>query len=100
MPTITAIVVFLLALALQAWLSGLRPFWPGLVLPALHEGLILLTMLGYRESYGTWQAQPLEVFLQGSAPAAVLLILWAGARLWRGRWERDGLRRMQAQDLG
>ena len=39
------------------------------MLPALHEGLILLTMLGYRESYGTWQAQPLEVFLQGSAPS-------------------------------
>ena len=99
MPTVTAMILFLLALAVQAWASGLRPFWPGLVLPALHEALVLLTMLSYHEYYGYWQYQPVEVFLLGSVPAAALLILWAGARLWKKRWEAGQLRRMQAQDL-
>ena len=100
MPTITAIAVFLLALALQAWLSGLRPLWPGLVLPALHELLVLLTMAGYRQAYEVWQPDPAGAFLQGSIPAIALLILWAGVRLWKRHWETDQLRRMQVQDLG
>ena len=100
MPTVTAMILFLLALAVQAWASGLRPFWPGLVLPALHEALVLLTMAGYREYYGYWQSQPLEVFLQGSVPAAALLILWAGVRLWKRGWAQRELRRMQGQGLG
>ena len=100
MPTITAIILFLLALAAQAWLSGLRPFWPGLVLPVLLEVLLLLTMAGYRESYGHWQPDPVQAFLQGSVPALALLIVWAGIRLWRHRWAQGELSRMQAQDLG
>ena len=47
MPGINGMLVFLLALAVQVCVSGLRPFWAGLILPALYEGLIWVTMAGY-----------------------------------------------------
>lgn len=58
MPGINGMLVFLLALAVQVCVSGLRPFWAGLILPALYEGLIWVTMAGYAQVYGRWQPEP------------------------------------------
>ena len=85
MPGINGMLVFLLALAVQVCVSGLRPFWAGLILPALYEGLIWVTMAGYAQVYGRWQPEPLRVFLEASVPAAALLVVWLGIRCWSGR---------------
>lgn len=85
MPGINGMLVFLLALAVQVCVSGLRPFWAGLILPALYEGLIWVTMAGYAQVYGRWQPEPLRVFLEASVPAAALLVVWVGIRCWSGR---------------
>ena len=98
MPTVTAVILFLLALAVQAWASGLRPFWPGLVLPGLTFLYSLLMVLGAVAFNGEFPWGPiLACLLLGNIPTIVLLaIYWAAREKLR---VKDQIDKMNIDDL-
>lgn len=79
----SAMVLFVLVLALQICISGLGPIWAGLVIPGLYCSLMGVTVLGYHQAFGAWPLRMDEVLVQGGLPALALLLAWLGVRYWK-----------------
>ena len=80
-----AMIVFVLALALQICVSGMGPIWAGLVIPALYGSLMGVTVLGYYQAFGAWPLRMDEVLVQGGLPVLALLVVWLGVQYWKSR---------------
>lgn len=80
-----AMVMFVLALALQICISGMGPIWAGVVIPALYGSLMGVTVLGYYQAFGAWPLRMDEVLVQGGLPAVALLLVWLGVQYWKSR---------------
>lgn len=80
-----AMVLFILALAVQICVSGMGPVWAGLVIPALYGSLMEVTVLGYHQAFGAWPLRMDEVLVQGGLPALALLLVWLGVQYWKSR---------------
>ncbi|HIS67233.1 MAG TPA: hypothetical protein IAC18_06685 [Candidatus Scatomorpha merdipullorum] len=100
MRTAIVIVLMLLAVLLQMYLSRLPKRWPGLVLPIIAFLLSLLyplNMAGPGGDRGALMAQLLLVWLIANVPTLILLAIYLGSRRRMGR-SRERMK-MDAQDL-
>ena len=83
MRTAIVIVLTVLAVLLQMYLSRLPKRWPGLVLPIiafLFSLLYPLNMAGPGGDRGALMAQLLLVWLIANVPTLILLAIYFGAR--------------------
>ncbi len=100
MPTIIVIILMVLAVLLQMYLSRKPTRWPGLVLPIiafLFSLLYPLNMADFGGDRGTLIARMLLVWLIGNVPTLILLAIYFAAR---GKLRRAReLNKMDAQDL-
>lgn len=83
MRTVIVIVLMILAVLLQMYLSRLPKRWPGLVLPVIAFLLSLLyplNMAGPGGDRGALMAQLLLVWLIANVPTLILLAIYFGAR--------------------
>lgn len=95
-----AMVVFVLALALQICVSGMGPIWAGLVIPALYGSLMGVTVLGYYQAFGAWPLRMDEVLVQGGLPVLALLVVWLGVQYWKSHCHtRTGHGPAKVEDL-
>ena len=88
MRTAIVIVLTVLAVLLQMYLSRLPKRWPGLVLPIiafLFSLLYPLNMAGLGGDRGALMAQLLLVWLIANVPTLILLAIYFGSRRRMGR---------------
>ena len=100
MRTAIVIVLTVLAVLLQMYLSRLPKRWPGLVLPIIAFLLSLLyplNMAGPGGDRGALMAQLLLVWLIANVPTLILLAIYFGSRRRMGR-SRERTK-MDSQDL-
>ena len=50
----SAMMMFVLILALQICVAGMGPIWAGVVIPVLCGSVVGVTVLGYHQAFGAW----------------------------------------------
>ena len=96
----SAMMMFVLVLALQICVAGMGPIWAGVVIPALYGSVVGVTVLGYHQAFGVWPLRMDQVLVQGGLPVVALLLVWLGVRYWKNQGQtRAGVGPAKLEEL-
>ena len=96
----SAMMMFVLILALQICVAGMGPIWAGVVIPALYGSVVGVTVLGYHQAFGAWPLRMDQVLVQGGLPVVALLLVWLGGRDWKNQGQtRAGVGPAKLEEL-